>query len=198
MNTYYKILNEIASVFDIDQWDEQVGPFTRAIKKEMKFFKYKNPFWDMPGLGKIYIFQGAPSNIYTNKLKININGKSVSALPEKKTGLGRMGIRWYINNLNLPFSEDIDIFIEGCENIENGEYLFSRTDIKHCPDVFSKIQSGYEMFSYCQDLIHVEFFSTLKEWTYMDIYSNFPGMFRGTRNIDEETKAVWKPVWGHS
>ena len=192
MNTYYKILNEIASVFDMDQWDEQVNSFVGSIKKEMKFFKYKNPFWDMPGLGKIYIFHGTPSNIYTNKLKIIINGKSVSALPDKKNN------KWYINNLNLPFSEDIDIFIEGCENIEVGDTLFSSTDIKYCPDVFSKIQSGYEMFAYCQSLIHVEFFSNLKEWTYMDIYNNFPWMFRGTQWIDEETKTVWKAAWDHS
>ena len=35
MNTYYKILNEIASVFDIDQWDEQVNTFTDTISKDL-------------------------------------------------------------------------------------------------------------------------------------------------------------------
>ena len=35
MNTYYKILNEIAAVFDMDQWDEQVNLFTEAIEKSL-------------------------------------------------------------------------------------------------------------------------------------------------------------------
>ena len=34
-NTYYKILNEIASIFDMDQWDEQMNLFTGAIQSSL-------------------------------------------------------------------------------------------------------------------------------------------------------------------
>ena len=39
MNTYYKILNEIASVFDMDQWNEQVNLFTNSIENSLSAYK---------------------------------------------------------------------------------------------------------------------------------------------------------------
>lgn len=35
MNNYYKILNEIAATFDMDQWDEQANLFIDSVKKSM-------------------------------------------------------------------------------------------------------------------------------------------------------------------
>ena len=49
MNTYYKILNEIASTFDMDQWDEQVNLFTDVINEQL------NPFVHHTKYGYIFI-----------------------------------------------------------------------------------------------------------------------------------------------
>ena len=54
MNTYYKILNEIAASFDMDQWDNQVNVFINPIKSYIEWPTYKEYKEFIDKLNKFY------------------------------------------------------------------------------------------------------------------------------------------------
>ena len=185
MNTYYKILNEIASVFDMDQWDDQVNLFTDAIEKQLDCFIYnvyestRSPI-DTEDSFHLCYSGWTELPLYQNKFFVN----------GEKTVLSDYG---YIKNIyqNLEY---IKVTIEDIKLLLDCKWMF-----KDCWGLISvpmfdtsNVYTMSYMFYRCYSLQHVPALpiNNLKIAPH--------SMFAGCTCLTEETKQIWWLRWKNS
>ena len=177
MNTYYKILNEIASVFDMDQWDEQVNVFTNVIDKQLNAFVHNTKYND------IYILENNFSHKFPQfdfyRERCYANGEKVEL-----DIWGTIENKWKDQETVYVIIENLDQLGKSCE------YMFSNCFSLVSVPWFdtSRVTDMYSMFNGCESLESVPKFDT-NRMTHMG------RMFIGCDSLSEETKQEWSSVY---
>lgn len=70
-NSYYKILNEIATSFDMDQWNDQVNIFTDNIKSYLTDFYISLPYQYINGKRDFHFFENHKNDMQEWRKNIN-------------------------------------------------------------------------------------------------------------------------------
>ena len=179
MNIYYKILNEIASVFDVDQWDEQVDPFTDVINRQLNAFVHNTEY------DNIYILEYSAwgcghdfpqYNFYRDRCYVN--GEKVELIR------GTTKNKWKDQKTVNVTIEDLDQLGKSCK------CMFNRCESLVSVPLFDTSNVAYisSMFYACNSLVSVPLFDT----------SNILGMddmFAYCKSLSEETKQAWSSVY---
>ena len=177
MNIYYKILNEIASVFDIDQWDEQVNIFTNVISRQLRPFVHntKNSYifileqWGDHGFPQYYFYA---ERCYVNGEKVVLDDDGTT---ENKW--------WDQETVNVTI-EDLDQLSESCEYM-----FFACSSLVSVPKFdTSGVTNMVGMFARCTSLESVPKFDTSN-------VTNMNDMFYDCPSLSEETKQEWSSVY---
>ena len=200
-NTYYKILNEIASVFDMDQWDEQVNPFTEVIESQLTYFVHNTKnVW-------IYILEQYINHDFPQfsfyRERCYVNGEKVE-LDENGTAENK----WKDQETVNVIIKDLDQLGKSCNSMFWGCYSLvsvpwfdtSRvTDMGHmfyeCRSLesvplfdTSRVTDMECMFGWCNSLESVPLF-VISRLTYMgDMFYNCP-------SLSEKTKKEWGSIY---
>ena len=212
MNTYYKILNEIASIFDMDQWDEQVNLFTKNIKEALEYFVYLNSY-----PYSLKIFGGHSHAKFYGKNNIYVNEKHI----ELDNGYMRLGQEFAnIDKINVIIT-DLDETIAthatqqdptssewGCCNMfGNCTKLYSVP----CFDTSKVTNMGF-MFQHCTSLVSVPKFNTTRVTNMNSLFcdceslksvplldtskvNNMDDMFYNCTSLSKKTKQEWSSVY---
>lgn len=190
MNNYYKALNEIASIFDMDQWDEQVNLFTNVINEQLNYFIYRMPGRDegnkvrILGGGSHCAFYGGYGKVYVEDKQINsdeleYNGYiDISEYREK----GLKEIHVIIKDLSETIATHHDYY--GCVA------MFSQcTYLVEIPwfDT-SKIADMSCMFWCCTSLVNVPKLDTSS-------VISMESMFYECKSLSEKTKEIWGEIY---
>ena len=176
MSIYYKILNEIAATFNMDQWDEQVNLFTDIIDKQLR------PFVHYTKSDYIYILENSihyfpQFNFY--KERCYVNGEKVEL-----DRYGRTNNKWEDQEIVDVIIEDLDQLGESCKNM-----FFDCFSLVSVPKFdTSRVTNMCYMFYRCWSLKTVPLFN-IRGVTDMD------DMFHGCSSLSEKTKQEWSPVY---
>ena len=175
-NTYYKILNEIASVFDVDQWDKQVNVFTDIINKQLKPFVH-NTEYDCIFILENYFKHDFPQYKFY-KERCYVNGEKV----ELDWGLTKN--KWENQKTVDVIIEDLDQLGESCNSM-----FYNCSSLVSVPwfDT-SRVSDMSHMFQGCQDLELVPLFNITN-------VTNMYIMFDGCKSLSEKTKQEWSSVY---
>ena len=161
MNVYYKILNEIASAFDMDQWDEQVNLFTDVIDKQLNSFVHNTKYnW-------IYILNNNFPQFDFYKERCYVNSEKV-ILDE----LGTTENEWDDQETVKVIIKDLDQLGESCKS------MFHRCHSLVSVPIFntSRVTDMTSMFYECEFLVSVPLFDTSK-------VTNMDEMFNGCKSL---------------
>ena len=195
MNTYYKILNEIASVFDMDQWDEQVNLFTGAIKEQLNTFIYLNrpddicnPLKILGGDSHTYFY--GENNIYIEGKQIRLNRNGFIDPEDRRMFNALDKIHVVIEDLNETIADHCSR-LWGKTSTEWGcASMFS-----HCTELYevprfdtSKVNSMQYMFTDCTSLKTVPLLDTSR-------VTNMNNMFQRCSSLSRESKKEWSSVY---
>ena len=209
---FENILNEIASVFDMDQWDEQVNLFTKNIKDALEYFVYLNSY---PYALKI--FGGVSHAGFYGKNNIYVNEKHI----ELDNGYMRLGPEFAnMDKINVIIT-DLDETIAthatqhnptsnewGCCNmfgnctklysvpyfdtskVTNMGFMFQNcTSLVSVPKFnTTEVTNMNSLFSDCTSLVSVPLFDTSRVISMNDMFYKCP-------SLSEETKQTWDSVY---
>ena len=190
MNNYYKTLNEIAAVFDMDQWDEQVNLFTNVINEQLNYFIYRMPRVDegnkvrILGGGSHCSFYGGYGKVYVEDKQINSNELEYNGFIDiseyREKGLKEIHV--IIKDLSETIATHHESY--GCAS------MFSQcTYLVEVPwfDT-SKITDMACMFWCCTSLVNVP---------KLDISNviSMGSMFFGCESLSEKTKEIWGEIY---
>ena len=179
MNTYYKILNEIASVFDTDQWDEQVNLFTNVIDKQLNTFVH-NTKYDIIFILENYAGHHDFPQFDFYKERCYVNGEKV-----------HLSFNGVINN-DWKDKETVNVMIEDLDQIDSCASMFwGCISLVSVPwfDT-SRVTDMSSMFYRCISLVSVPLFDTtgIRPACLTD-------MFNKCNSLSEETKHEWSSVY---
>ena len=173
-STYYKILNEIASVFDMDQWDEQINLFTNVIDKQLNTFVHYTKYED------IYILENCNThdfplyNFY--KERCYVNGEKVVldkyGTTENKWK-DRETVDVIIEDLN-QLGGSCKFMFANCESLVSIPASFDTSGVTDMESMFynckylesiplfdtSNVADMESMFGWCNSLVSVPKFNT--------------------------------------
>ena len=174
---YCDILNEIASAFDMDQWNDQVNPFTDVIKEYLKpFVHHTENNW-------IYILENYSNHDFPQfnfyRERCYVNGEKVEL-----DGDGTTENKWKDKETVNVTIEDLDQLDESCNS------MFFRCHSLVSVPLFdtSGVEDMSYMFQECRSLESVPLFDT--SWVY-----DMDNMFFRCRSLSEETKQAWSSVY---
>ena len=175
-NAYYKILNEIASVFDMDQWDDQINTFTNIINRQLNPFVH-NTKYDYIYILENYLTHDFPQ-FYFYEERCYVNGEKVEL-----NNVGSIENKWKDRETVNVTIEDLDQLRGSCA------YMFFRCSSLVSVPWFdtSRITDMNSMFFSCNSLISVPLFDTSG--------SNMDEMFSYCDSLSEETKQAWSSVY---
>ena len=150
MNTYYKILNEIASVFDMDQWDEQVNLFVDVINEQLSTFVHNTKY------NHIYILEACSSNhdfpqYNFYKERCYVNGEKV-----KLDKYGTVENKWFDKRTVNVIIKDLDQLGESCK----GMFYWCESLVSVPQFDTSMVTDMRGMFFECESLVSVPKFDT--------------------------------------
>ena len=177
MNTYYKILNEIASVFDMDQWDEQVNVFTDVIKEQLKSFIHHTKY-DWIFILENYMHHDFPQFDFY-KERCYVNEEKVELTDQGKT------------KNNWKYQETVNVTIEDLDHLgKDCKYMFYRCSSLVSVPKFdtSKVENMENMFQRCESLVSVPLFDTSRVVGMNRMFFNCP-------HLSEATKQEWSSVY---
>ena len=149
-NTYYKILNEIAAAFDMDQWDERVNLFTDVINRQLNIFVHNTKYdciyilenWDPSHDFPQFDFYKERCYVNGEKVELNDRGSTKNKWKDRKT-------------VNVTI-EDLNQLGKSCR------FMFFRCHSLVLVPLFdiSKVTDVQEMFAWCRSLEVVPLFDT--------------------------------------
>ena len=177
MNTYYKILNEIASVFDMDQWDKRVNLFTDVIDDQLNAFVHNTKYDWIFILESDYGHSFPQYKFYAERCYVN--GEKVELESD-----GTIRNKWKEQETVNVTIEDLDQLGEFCQ------YMFY--DCLSLVSVpwfdTSRVKYMGDMFRWCKSLVSVPLFDTSK-------VINMDEMFYDCPSLSEKTIQEWSSVY---
>ena len=159
---FENILNEIATVFDMDQWDDQVNTFTDVIKSQLDSFIYS---WFSLKNGilasSIRLVNANYWNLYKDyRDKFYINGRKIKIEQKPSNRCGYLNYEDVREN-DIKYDEYgrayIEICIENLNDCKNTAYMFAGIyNLKKVPNIsFNNIHDFWYMFASCDGLVKV-------------------------------------------
>ena len=186
---FENILNEIASVFDMDQWDEQVNLFTKNIKDALEYFVYLNSYPD-----PLRILGGDSHAKFYGKNNIYVNGKHIELYDKKYMRLGQEFAN--MDKINVIIKDLNETIATHATQIDpNSKQWGCCSMFADCTKLYSvpcfdtsKVTNMYSMFKKCKSLVSVPLFNTSR-------VINMAYMFYDCPSLSEETKQEWSSVY---
>ena len=181
---FENILNEIASVFDMDQWDEQVNTFTDIISTQLNEFVHTTEF------DHIYILECSTYpkfeqwNFYKNE--IYIDGEKVWL----KSPIGTI-YPGTIENIWRNKQKTVTVYIDKLDQLgESCKSMFGGCKSLVSVPWFdtSRVTDMSSMFYNCKSLVSVPKFNTNKVCTMYEMFEECP-------SLSEKTKKAWSSVY---
>ena len=177
-NIYYKILNEIASAFDMDQWDEQVNPFTEVIESQLNGFIHYTEDIDY-----IYILENHSNHDFPQfnfyKKRCYVNGEKV-----KLDIWGTTYNKWENQKTVNVIIEDLNQLGESCKSM-----FYRCFSLISVPKFDTRgVWNMRSMFSRCVSLKSVPKFDTSG-------VTDMGDMFFLCNSLSEKTIEEWSSVY---